>query len=50
MIFKIGTIKIAGEESKEQRWHLQTFIGAINGHIYVCVCVCIRFLKEPVAL
>ena len=37
MIFKIGTVKIAREESKEQRWHLQIFIGAINGHIYVCV-------------
>lgn len=48
MIFKIGTVKIAREESKEQRWHLQIFIGAINGHIYMCVCI--RFLKEPVAL
>lgn len=48
MIFKIGTIKIARKESKEQRWHLQTFIRAMNVHI--CMCVCIRFLKQPVAL
>ena len=37
MIFKTGTVKIAREESKEQRWHLQTFIGAVSEHICVCV-------------
>lgn len=51
MIFKTGTVKIAREESKEQRWHLQTFIGAVSAHMCVCVCVCVSdFLKEPVAL
>lgn len=46
MIFKTGTVKIAREESKEQTWHLQTFIGAVSAHMCVCVCVRIRFFKR----